>query len=102
MVAAAHYHHFPSPIRHVNQYGFGKTEVRNRIHFVVQHGLSYRKCWLGLLVRSVMTFCHAVRYLDRGSLFRMFGNFSEMAREARSAITGNRIQPRYELNRQSD
>jgi glycosyltransferase involved in cell wall biosynthesis len=98
VVANAHYHHFPSPIRHVNQYGFGKTEVRNRVHFVVRHGLSYPKCWLGLLVRSAMTFCHAVSHLDRGSLSRMFGNFSEMAIEARTLLTKNRVRSKSEFS----
>lgn len=83
VVADARYHHFPSPVRHTPQYGFGRTEVRNRIYFVKKHELSYPKCWLGLTLRMGLTVCHAVRRFDPGPLSRAWGNCAGMASEIR-------------------
>ena len=98
VVADARYYHYPSPIRHARQYGFGKTEVRNRLYFVTQHGLSYPKCWLGLVLRTGMTLCDAAVHFDRGVLSRVFGNCTGMAAELKSLLTKSRIPPRSEAS----
>jgi glycosyltransferase involved in cell wall biosynthesis len=79
VVADARYYHYPSHTRHAHQYGFGKTEVRNRFYFVAKHGLSYPKCWLGLLLRMGMNLC---------TLSRALGNCAGMAAELKSLLTG--------------
>lgn len=102
VVADARYYHYPSPIRHARQYGFGKTEVRNRLYFVAQHGLSYPKCWLGLVLRMSMSLCSGAARLDRGALSRVFGNCAGMAAELRSLLAGTRMPPKRgagEVNR---
>lgn len=81
VVADARYHHYPSPVRHTQQYDFGRTEVRNRLYFVAKHQLSYPKCWLGLMLRTGLTICNAVSRLDKGPLSRAWGNCAAMAAE---------------------
>jgi glycosyltransferase involved in cell wall biosynthesis len=98
VVANARYYHYPSPIRHVRQYGFGRTEVRNRLYFVTQNGLSYPKCWFGLLLRMLMTFCDGALRVDRGAGSRGFGNFVEMAAEVRNLLTRSRIPRSSKVN----
>jgi glycosyltransferase involved in cell wall biosynthesis len=98
VVADARYGHYPSPVRHVRQYGFGKTEVRNRLYFVTQHGLSYTKCWLGLVLRAGMTLCDGAVHFDRGALSRVFGNCTGMAAELKRLLTKGRIPPRSEAS----
>jgi glycosyltransferase involved in cell wall biosynthesis len=88
VVAGARYRHFPSPIRHTRQYGFGTTEVRNRLYFVRKHGLSVPRCWLGLTMRMGLTLGAAAARLDSGALGRAIGNCSAMAAEL--ARTPNR------------
>jgi hypothetical protein len=83
VVAAARYRHYLSPIRHSRLYGFGKTEVRNRLYFVRKHGLSAPKCWLGLIIRMSMTAGEAALHRDRNILNRAFGNCAGMVAEIR-------------------
>lgn len=78
VVANARYHHCPSAIRHLRQFGFGKTEVRNRLYFVSKHGLSCSRCWLGLMLRMAVTLGDALVKTSPGLLFRVFGNMAEM------------------------
>jgi glycosyltransferase involved in cell wall biosynthesis len=87
VVADARYCHYPSQIRHSRQYGFGKTEVRNRLYLVTKHRLSYRKCWLGLVLRSLVTLYDSVVHIDRGALSRAFGNYAEMMSELKGLVT---------------
>jgi hypothetical protein len=89
VVADARYYHYPSPIRHARQYGFGKTEVRNRLYFVTQ---------LGLVLRTGMTLCDAAVHFDRGVLSRVFGNCTGMAAELKSLLTKSRNPPRSEAS----
>jgi glycosyltransferase involved in cell wall biosynthesis len=98
VVAKARYGHYPSPVRHVRQYGFGKSEVRNRLYFVTQHGLSYSKCWLGLVLRTGMTLCDGAVHFDRGALSRVFGNCTSMAAELKRLLTKSRIPQRSEAS----
>lgn len=85
VVADARYNHYPSPIRHVQQYSFGQIEVRNRLYFVRKHGLSVPRCWLGLLLRMGMSIGHSAVYLDRGAFSRALGNCTEMLKAATNA-----------------
>lgn len=87
VVAGARYCHYPSVIRHVHQYSFGKTEVRNRLYFVTQHGLSYAKCWLGLVLRMGITLYDGAIHFDHGALSRVLGNCIGMAGELKSLLT---------------
>ena len=84
VVAGAKYHHFPSPIRHTRQYAFGRTEVRNRLYLVTKHGLSYPRCWLGLLLRMTVTVCEAAMHPRSGAISRVAGNCAAMADEIKS------------------
>ena len=93
VVANARYAHHPSVNRHARNYAFGKTEVRNRLYVVTKHGLSYRKCWLGLMLRMGITMCHAAARLERGALSRMLGNCAGMTAEVRRLL-GARPIPR--------
>lgn len=93
IAANAHYHHYPSTVRHSRQYGFGKTEVRNRLYFVAKHGLSYRRCWLGLTLRMGLTICNAVGQFDRGSLSRAWGNCVAMVTELKNSTVRRFIKP---------
>lgn len=96
VVADAHYHHYPSPVRHTPQYGFGRTEVRNRLYFVAKHRLSRPKCWLGLTLRMSLTVCDAVTHLDRGGLSRALGNCTGMFTELVGLIeTSERMTKRH-------
>jgi glycosyltransferase involved in cell wall biosynthesis len=97
VVADARYCHYPSTIRHVHQYGFGKTEVRNRLYFVAQHDLSYRACWLGLVLRMGITLYDATIHFDRGAFSRVLGNCMGMAGELKSLLTGS-IQRKGEVS----
>ena len=102
VVGDARYAHYPSLNRHASNYAFGKTEVRNRLYFVTKHGLSYRKCWLGLMLRMGITMCDAVSSLDRGALSRMLGNCAGMTAEVRRLLGARSIPPNgeaRELNR---
>lgn len=90
VVANAHYHHYPSPIRHARQFDFGRTEVRNRLYFVAKHQLSYPKCWLGLMLRMGLTICDAVISLHPGPLSRARGNCAGMAAEIEDRLSGAR------------
>ncbi len=96
VVADARYGHYPSLVHRVRQYVFGKTEVRNRLYFVTQHGLSYTKCWLGLMIRAGMTLCNGAVHCDRGALSRALGNCTGMAAELKRLLTKGRISPRIE------
>jgi glycosyltransferase involved in cell wall biosynthesis len=91
VVADARYRHYPSPVRHLHQYGFGKTEVRNRLYFVKKHGLSYPKCWLGLVTRMGISLFDAGARLDPGSLRRALGNCAGMATEVRGLVGARRV-----------
>jgi len=102
VVADARYAHHPSVNRHASNYAFGKTEVRNRLYFVTKHGLSYGKCWLGLMLRMGITICDAAARLDRGALSRMLGNCAGMTAEVRRLLGARSIPPNgeaRELNR---
>ena len=96
VVADARYAHHPSANRHASNYAFGKTEVRNRLYFVTKHGLSYGKCWLGLMLRMGITMRDATARFDRGALSRMLGNCAGMGAEVRRLLGAGPIPPNGE------
>jgi glycosyltransferase involved in cell wall biosynthesis len=98
VVADAHYNHYPSTVRHTHQYGFGKTEVRNRLHFVTKHRLSYSKCLLGLLLRMGVTLCSGAVHLERGALSRFLGNCMGMAAELKGLFAAHPSPPEREVS----
>lgn len=99
VVADARYTHHLSANRHARNYAFGKTEVRNRLYFVTKHGLSYRRCWLGLMLRTGITMCDAAARFDRGALSRLLGNCAGMAAEVRRLFRVDRIAPKGEARK---
>jgi len=103
VVADARYAHYPSLNRHASNYAFGKTEVRNRLYFVTKHGLSYRKCWLGLVLRMGVLLYDAAAGLDTGPLSRALGNCAGVADEIMHRTVGglsSRILPETPIDGQ--
>jgi len=88
VVADAQYGHYPSPIRHLDGFRFGRTEVRNRLYFVRKHGLSVPRCWLGMVARLAMTVGTALAHFDSDAARRALGNMVGMTNELRYALDG--------------
>lgn len=78
VLAEAGYTHNPSPLRHLNNYHFGRREILNRLHFVRKHNLSLPRCWLLIAGRLGMTLSHAALYFDANSIKRAAGNLAEI------------------------
>ena len=78
VVAAARYHHFPSPSGRMSQYKFGRMEVANRLYFVRKHGLSVARCCVGIAIRLFLTVSDFVRHARIASLQRAAGNIAEL------------------------
>ena len=74
VVAGAGFKHYPSPSGRSGMVRFGKVEVANRLYFVCKHGLSVPRCYLGLLIRLVMTLAGAFSLRWRQNLGRALGN----------------------------
>lgn len=74
IVADARYWHYPSPSGRVSQYRFGKIEVRNRLYIVRKHRLSLSRCYLGVMIRLLMTLGSAVKTRNMDDLRRALGN----------------------------
>lgn len=79
IVADAQYWHYPSPSGRVSQYQFGKIEVRNRVYLVRKHRLSILKCYLGLMIRLLMTISSAIKTTNMDDLRRALGNCQRIA-----------------------
>jgi len=93
VVANAGFRHDPSPSARASSYHFGKVEARNRLYFVRKHGLSVGRCYLGLLVRLLMTTGSALLRLSRGGLARAGGNLAAIARDLVALGGKSRPQP---------
>ncbi len=78
VVADACYGHYPSPVRHLDGFRFGRTEIRNRLYFVRKHQLSVPRCWLGMISRLGITVGNAIMYSEIFSARRAFGNLAEI------------------------
>ena len=74
VVAGAGFRHYPSPSGRGSMVRFGKVEVRNRLYFVRKHGLSVPRCYLGLMIRMMMTLAGAFSSHWRQNLGRAWGN----------------------------
>jgi len=74
VVAGAGFSHYPSPSGRSGMVRFGKVEVRNRLYFVRKHGLSVPRCYLGLMIRMLMTLAGAFSRRWRQNLGRAWGN----------------------------
>ncbi|MBW1981961.1 MAG: glycosyltransferase, partial [Deltaproteobacteria bacterium] len=74
VVAEAGFYHYPSPSGRISQYDFGKIEVANRLYLVRKHGLSVPRCYLGLLLRLLVTLGASATRFDTGNLQRAVGN----------------------------
>ena len=74
VVADAKYWHYSSLFGRVNQYKFGKIEVRNRIYLVKKHGLSLSRCYFGILIRFFMTIGNGLRTGECSHFRRAIGN----------------------------
>ena len=79
IVADARYWHYPSPSGRVSQYRFGKIEVRNRLYIVRKHRLSLSRCYLGIMIRLVMTLGSAIKTRSTEDLRRVLGNCQGIA-----------------------
>lgn len=80
IVADAGYRHFPSLGGRVSDRQFGRYEIRNRLYFVRKHQLSVYRCYIGIVIRLVMTI--ASGFLNRSArpLLRARGNLEELMR----------------------
>ena len=74
VLADAKYCHYPSPFGRVDHYQFGKIETRNRIYLVRKHGLSLLRCYLGILIRFIMTIENGLRNGEHSHFKRAIGN----------------------------
>jgi len=74
VVENACFEHHPCPAGRTSSYRFGEVESRNRLYFVRKHKLSTWRCYLGLLIRGVMTLKEAVMARNVHSLGRALGN----------------------------
>ncbi len=74
VVAGAGFNHYPSPAGRSSMVRFGKVEVANRLYFVRKHGLSLWRCYLGLMIRLLMTLAGAFSRRSRQNLGRVWGN----------------------------
>jgi len=93
IVAKAGFCHYPSPGGRGSSYHFGKVEVRNRLYFVRKHGLSVGRCYLGLLIRVLITAGSALLRLSRCGLARAGGNLAAIARDLVALGGKSRPQP---------
>ena len=74
VVAGAGFCHYPSRSGRSGMVRFGRVEVANRLYFVRKHGLSLWRCYLGLLIRMLMTLAGAFSRRWRQNLGRAWGN----------------------------
>ena len=74
VVADAKYWHYHSPSGRVNSFQFGMIEVKNRLCFVRKHNLSFYRCFVGIIIRLLMSLESAVRERNKKYLQRIFGN----------------------------
>jgi glycosyltransferase involved in cell wall biosynthesis len=74
VVEDACFEHYPCPAGRTGSYRFGAVESRNRLYFVRKHKLSTWRCYLGLLIRGLMTLKEAVIARNVHSLGRALGN----------------------------
>jgi len=98
VVAGAGFKHYPSPAGRSGMVRFGKVEVANRLYFVRKHGLSVSRCYLGLLIRMLMTAGGALSRRWRQNLGRAWGNVlgllqSIMRRPGKGLGTGGKVGP---------
>jgi len=80
VVADAAFFHYHSSAGRIDRYKFGKIEVVNRLFFVRKHGLSVPRCYIGLIIRMLMTLSFAAKSLDRTEVLRALGNCSGLVR----------------------
>jgi glycosyltransferase involved in cell wall biosynthesis len=98
VVAGAGFKHYPSPAGRSGMVRFGKVEVRNRLYFVRKHGLSVPRCYLGLMIRLLMTLAGAFALRWRQNLGRALGNVigllqSIAYRPGKGLGTGGKVGP---------
>ena len=74
VVEDACFEHHPCPAGRTSSYRFGAVESRNRLYLVRKHKLSTWRCYLGLLIRGLMTLEEAVMARNVHSLGRALGN----------------------------
>ncbi len=86
VVAGAGFYHYHSPAGRIGRYMFGKIEVRNRLFFVRKHRLSVARCYLGLLIRSLMTVGRGMAYADRTEFKRAAGNWVALLQSITSKV----------------
>ncbi|NUM37116.1 MAG: glycosyltransferase family 2 protein [Candidatus Brocadiae bacterium] len=81
IVADAGYFHYPSTKSRISGYSFGRLELKNRVYFVTKHHLSLPKCYLGLAVRTGISFLKIFSMKNFSyNLGRFWGNCVEMAK----------------------
>jgi len=79
IVSDAGYFHYPSTKSRISGYEFGKLELKNRVYFVRKHHLSLPKCYLGLSIRTMLSFLKILGIKNLAyNLGRFFGNCVEM------------------------
>ena len=74
LLASAGFCHYPSPSGRSSMVRFGRVEVANRLYFVRKHGLSVPRCYLGLMIRLLLTLAGAFSLRWRQNLGRAWGN----------------------------
>jgi GT2 family glycosyltransferase len=85
IVANAGFSHFPSPEGRVSARQFGRYEVRNRLYFVRKHRLSLTRCYFGLTIRFMMSFCSGLLHKN-GLLSRALGNIEELMKKSGTSL----------------
>jgi GT2 family glycosyltransferase len=85
IVANAGFSHFPSPEGRVSARQFGRYEVRNRLYFVRKHRLSLTRCYFGLTIRFMMSFCGGLLHKN-GLLSRALGNIEELMKKSGTSL----------------
>jgi glycosyltransferase involved in cell wall biosynthesis len=92
VIADAGFYHYLSPSGRLSDYQFGKVEVRNRIYFVRKHNLSLLRCYLGIMVRFLLTLSLSVKSGNISYLYRALGNFVGITKSLLSQEVGRSLK----------
>jgi glycosyltransferase involved in cell wall biosynthesis len=81
VIANAGYRHFPDWGDQFGKFGFGRKEVLNRLYFVRKHPeISIPKCYVTLVLRTLISFYMGFAEPREGNFRRAFGNICGLLR----------------------
>jgi glycosyltransferase involved in cell wall biosynthesis len=83
VVAGPGFLHFPSPRGRLSDARFGRIESANRLYFVRKHGLSVGHCYLGLVIRCLMSVGAAIKTRNPFFCQRAWGNVQGLFSDVR-------------------